>query len=269
MMASSPTSETLPAPATEQRAWRLAAVGMVATLLCYAAIGGSKELVNFVAGREMLVENVGAAAFLGTALVFLRMLLRERRSSALWRRVQLGGLAFFFFVAFGEEASWGQHWLGFATPDEMKTLNAQQETNLHNLWVVDSYEADAGKTKGFEKKKGPAALLLNSNRLFDLIMIGLFWLLPAAARFPRALAALLRRWATPVPAWPFAVLLLVVFLGTAATEALLVDGMIRHLAVSEVREFGYSLLGFLAALELLRRAPPAAGAGAPRSENAS
>ncbi len=150
-------------------------------MLTYAAIGGSKELVQFVAGREMLVENVGAFAFLGTAIVF------SGCSGASGARPPPGARCSFaawasFFVAFGEEASWGQHWLGFGTPEELKSLNAQQETNLHNLWLVDSYEADAGKTKGFEKKRGLAAFLLNSNRLFDLVMIGLFWLLPAAAR---------------------------------------------------------------------------------------
>lgn len=32
----------------------------------------------------------------------------------------------------GEEASWGQHWFGWATPDEWRALNDQAETNLHN-----------------------------------------------------------------------------------------------------------------------------------------
>jgi hypothetical protein len=32
----------------------------------------------------------------------------------------------------GEEASWGQHWLGWATPEALSSLNDQGETNLHN-----------------------------------------------------------------------------------------------------------------------------------------
>jgi hypothetical protein len=32
----------------------------------------------------------------------------------------------------GEEASWGQHWLGWDTPEAMSNLNDQRETNLHN-----------------------------------------------------------------------------------------------------------------------------------------
>lgn len=33
----------------------------------------------------------------------------------------------------GEEASWGQHWFGWQTPESMQALNDQQETNLHNM----------------------------------------------------------------------------------------------------------------------------------------
>ena len=32
----------------------------------------------------------------------------------------------------GEEASWGQHWFGWATPGAVSALNDQGETNLHN-----------------------------------------------------------------------------------------------------------------------------------------
>ncbi|MES1950798.1 hypothetical protein S4A8_08065 [Salinisphaera sp. S4-8] len=32
----------------------------------------------------------------------------------------------------GEEASWGQHWFGWSTPEQWRSLNNQGETNLHN-----------------------------------------------------------------------------------------------------------------------------------------
>ncbi len=239
--------------ADRKRATQLAVAGSVLAAAAYACVAGPLELVNFVAGREMLVENVGAVAFLATSVVFFVMARRESRRSGRWRKLQLIGLGLFYFVAFGEEASWGQHWLGFETPEELKQINAQEETNLHNLWLLDSYAEGDGSSASLEKKKGLAALLLNSNRLFDLIMAGFFWLLPAAASFPTPLRGLLARLETPVPAWPFAALLLANLAGTALTELLLVDGMIRHLAVSEIREFNYAVLGLFAALELARR----------------
>ncbi len=36
-----------------------------------------------------------------------------------------------FYVA-GEEVSWGQHFMSWATPEFWQTINDQQETNLHN-----------------------------------------------------------------------------------------------------------------------------------------
>lgn len=216
-------------------------------LLLYLTVAGSKELIHFVAGREMLVENLGALAFFISSCLFLAMAWRERASGAKLRLLQLVLLGAFFFVAFGEEASWGQHWFGFDTPEGLKKLNAQEETNLHNLWLIDSYAGDG------EKKKGLAALLLNSNRLFDLIMIGLFWLLPLAARWPSWLRSWLERWGTPAPAAALGFLLLSNWLATGLITAWFVDGMIRHLAVSEIREFNYAVLCMLGALELWNR----------------
>lgn len=38
-----------------------------------------------------------------------------------------------FFLGFGEEISWGQRIIGFATPDELVEINAQKEFNFHNI----------------------------------------------------------------------------------------------------------------------------------------
>ncbi len=47
--------------------------------------------------------------------------------------VGIAGLALLCGVIAGEEASWGQHFLGWSTPDGWSKLNDQQETNLHNI----------------------------------------------------------------------------------------------------------------------------------------
>lgn len=36
----------------------------------------------------------------------------------------------------GEEASWGQHFFGWSTPDAWSVINDQQETNLHNTSAI-------------------------------------------------------------------------------------------------------------------------------------
>lgn len=37
-----------------------------------------------------------------------------------------------FYLA-GEEVSWGQHLIGWQTPEELKQINDQRETNIHNI----------------------------------------------------------------------------------------------------------------------------------------
>lgn len=46
-----------------------------------------------------------------------------------WIAVVLAGSIYFG----GEEASWGQHWFGWQTPEALRALNDQQETNMHNM----------------------------------------------------------------------------------------------------------------------------------------
>ena len=56
--------------------------------------------------------------------------LHFRLAVAKWPPLLLGVL---LIVGAGEEVSWGQVWLGFATPEVVKAVNDQGEFNLHNI----------------------------------------------------------------------------------------------------------------------------------------
>ena len=227
--------------------------------LTYCTLFLPHDWVQFLAGREMVYETIGSAFFLLASVFFFRAWRAVPQSAdgvsddsaatsrARWRRIAYGCLTVLLFVACGEELSWGQHWLGFETPEAIKELNAQDEVNLHNLWLVDSYDADGGKKTGWK------ALLLNSNRLFDYFILTLLWGLPWAHRLFPILARWIDRFGGPVVQPILGLPLLVSFVGTALTEAFLVDGMLSHLAVSEIRELSYALLCALAAWSLWRK----------------
>lgn len=75
----------------------------------------------------------------GTVIVLLpglaAGLLALRRSAGLpsaWLTAWLALIILGSIYFGGEEASWGQHWLGWETPDAVGNLNDQGETNLHN-----------------------------------------------------------------------------------------------------------------------------------------
>ncbi len=80
-----------------------------------------------------------ALLFLAAAFFFMMSFLRSKSKSKYWpqRRAWLYILlALFFFVAFGEEISWGQRIFGLETPDFLKEHNVQEEINIHNLeWI--------------------------------------------------------------------------------------------------------------------------------------
>jgi hypothetical protein len=42
-------------------------------------------------------------------------------------------LGLMLIIGAGEEVSWGQHWIGFETPPDLKSINAQEEFNFHNI----------------------------------------------------------------------------------------------------------------------------------------
>jgi hypothetical protein len=67
---------------------------------------------SVVAGRILMMRQLGYRGFL-----------------KYWAGAAMLGC---FFIA-GEEANWGQHYFGWATPENWMAINAQQETNLHNV----------------------------------------------------------------------------------------------------------------------------------------
>lgn len=69
-----------------------------------------------------------ASMLLAIKILFMPQL-RETRT--LYGLVALIAIACLYIA--GEEASWGQHYLGWATPEVWQTLNDQGETNLHNI----------------------------------------------------------------------------------------------------------------------------------------
>ncbi len=52
-----------------------------------------------------------------------------------WPRLVLLGFGVLLFLAAMEEISWGQRILGIETPEPLKAVNAQEEINVHNLFV--------------------------------------------------------------------------------------------------------------------------------------
>ncbi len=82
--------------------------------------------------EDSKVENATAGLFLLTGILLFATAWAEK---GFFHRCLyiLGGLVMVFVA--GEEISWGQRLIGFATPDALMDINAQEEFNLHNIDV--------------------------------------------------------------------------------------------------------------------------------------
>lgn len=68
-----------------------------------------------------------AAAVTGSVIIWQAM-----RAGQHWLAAWFGLFVLGCIYFGGEEASWGQHWIGWQTPEAWAHLNDQGETNLHN-----------------------------------------------------------------------------------------------------------------------------------------
>jgi hypothetical protein len=84
---------------------------------------------GFVEWAQLLV--LVALVPMGIALAVRLWRLRERTFALLFAIAAIGA-----FLIAGEEISWGQRILGWATPNDLAQLNVQGETNVHNIGNV-------------------------------------------------------------------------------------------------------------------------------------
>jgi hypothetical protein len=87
------------------------------------------------AAEDQIVESLSALSLLAAAIFFFLILIKGRREGRFgtFKQIVLVGLVILFFVGAGEEISWGQRYLGLATPAGLESANTQGELNLHNL----------------------------------------------------------------------------------------------------------------------------------------
>ncbi len=127
-------------------AWNMPARGVVEIwvapfliALCGAATAfGGKDLYKWFTGEDGFAETM-QVVFYALALMFCLFVV-----NALWRSGRRGVAMLYVVVAaglvfmLGEELSWGQRIWGWETPESMRQINKQEETNLHNIYGVGS-----------------------------------------------------------------------------------------------------------------------------------
>jgi hypothetical protein len=143
----------------------------------YSILWLPEHIIIDIGKEDAIIENIGALLFLGASILFCFAFLKsDFQSMGENRFITKRNLVYLFFailmfVCFGEEISWGQRLLGFETPETVSQFNAQDEFNIHNLWIFHASNPN-GSYKSFW------ALMLEMNRLFSIFWLGYFVVFP-------------------------------------------------------------------------------------------
>lgn len=204
---------------------------MLMLLLAGGAVGGvclqfaNEPLLSVLCQEDGVVEDLQALLLLGTAGIFA-YLGTKRGHRTLWN----WGYALLFFVAFGEEISWGQRIFGLETPEQLARINVQGETNFHNIDGIHQHHRLIGVLGG-------------------LIVC---FAIPLADRYSPRLRALLQKLRLPVfPFWAAGILAVSV---AVMTGPRLFGTIIFN--IDEIGELYMYLAFFVFALTIYRQAAP-------------
>jgi hypothetical protein len=246
-------------------AWVVVVAMYAVVILCYPASFAIDAKTFRRLGWEGGIETTGAMLFLVASVGFLTLFICSSayENSLFGRRTRrnlfLGLLAVIMFICFGEEISWGQRFLGFQTPQFLTGLNAQNETNLHNIWLVHQWQPD-GSEKSF------LGLLLNMNRLFSIFWLTYFVVVPISAkRSERVRRALIFAGIPIPPIWAGGLFLATYF--SYKTTAAIDAGSIRAHSLDELKESTYAAIYAFFAMFSLAAMAPKLKMGRPRNNS--
>lgn len=140
----------------------------VLIVVCYFILLTGAATVDRLIREDGLIENIGTIGFLIASICFFVAFFWARQMPTRYaplKQLAFLGLAGLFFVIVGEEISWGQRILDFATPEGLRAVNTQDEFNFHNLEAIQNNS------------------FLNTDRLFALFWMVYMVLLPLTAVF--------------------------------------------------------------------------------------
>jgi hypothetical protein len=117
-------------------AWALLVLPLVlmASMMAIGAL--DEDLFHVLIDEDHPIEWTQFFVILAASGAFALGAGRARRAGRSGLAVAFAAVALGAFLVAGEEISWGQRILGFATPEALEPINHQGEANIHNISVV-------------------------------------------------------------------------------------------------------------------------------------
>lgn len=211
------------------------------------------DQLTTLTNEDGVIENIGAIFYAISSIVFgvcffnskkwgNRLFKRELHFNYIFLMIGL-----LFFVAMGEEISWGQRIFSIETPEAINQINAQGELNLHNIDLFHGLNADGNPKEGI-------ASLFTSHRMFNALVLFLFLLIPLLDRFVPAARNVLTHIRFPItPIWMGAFMLGTLIGGKVIKRIVDHPSEYWNHAVSEISETGFALLTIFLALAAYKK----------------
>lgn len=201
------------------------------------------------------VENMGTVFFIIASGLFLAAYFYSAgagNSLAFFRthrNVWYLLLGILFLICFGEEISWGQRIFNWPTPKWLYEINAQGETNLHNIWLFHGHGSNpAGSQESIW------SMTFNMHKLFSMFWLFFCVIVPLMERVSLKSRIFLKHIGMPItPLW-----IGVFFLTHAAAFHLIYNSLADLpynvvLRLNELKESNYAFIFIILAYHELRR----------------
>ncbi|MFQ5603859.1 MAG: hypothetical protein ACE5HS_11370 [bacterium] len=180
------------------RAWNISQTSLL--LLCavpfiiaftgFATALIGKDAYKWFTGEDRFAENL-QVLFWGVAFVLNLLVVKykyhegDKIIASLYLILSVG-----IFFLIGEELSWGQRIFGWVTPDSMRIINKQEETNIHTIYGVDTMfkwmhliigaygtflPLLVMRSKSLKKYQAPLSMLVPHYTLIPFFFIPFIW----------------------------------------------------------------------------------------------
>jgi len=107
----------------------------IAFFIFWAISLHNAELYSSLTNESRGVELLTAIFYIIAGIILLKQGYDLAKSGKINAAIFIFLLGLFFIFVGGEEESWGQWILGLSTPENLKSINAQEEINIHNLKI--------------------------------------------------------------------------------------------------------------------------------------
>ena len=193
----------------------------------------SYSVYLFCSDKQIMSFNNENGIFeLGTAVLFLLSSFIFMYSNKMKKNIFLLSLSILMFVGAGEEVSWGQSFLGFNTPKELKTINVQGEFNIHNIEIFNSNNFNHTHKTGWKR-------ITEINFLFRAFIMIYGVIFPIFVNHNKLISLIVKRFQIPIIPIGIGLFFLIIWLGLEGLLKFLPAGKPENYYSSTVEIFEF------------------------------